>query len=424
MPKIKYERPSLYKKQEDAIFCDARYGVIEASVQSGKTVGCLCWIWEKALVGGKEGRNYWWVAPTFEQADIAFRRLKQFAPDGLWEDNKARKSLTLINGAMIWFKSADKPDSLYGESVYAAVIDEATRCKQESWHAVRSRVAATGGPLRIIGNVKGRKNWAYKLARKAEQAPEDDDMYHYAKITAIDAVKAGVLPPEEIAQAREMYPENVFRELYLAEPGDDEGNPFGIQHIQECILKGPTGNKTSKPADGRPVSWGWDVAKSDNYTVGIGLNRDGEVCRFERWRGGSWEATIHRIINNTKGVRALVDSTTTGGGQQIEALRREGGHNFRGYKFTTNSKQDLMLGLAMAIQRREIKFPDGPIVQELEAFEYERKRDKVLYSAPDGTNDDCVDALALAVKNWSRDTQFNASAAPIERTRTAPFKIT
>ena len=26
-----YKRPHLYKKQEDAIFCDERYGIIEAS---------------------------------------------------------------------------------------------------------------------------------------------------------------------------------------------------------------------------------------------------------------------------------------------------------------------------------------------------------------------------------------------------------
>jgi hypothetical protein len=26
-------------------------------------------------------------------------------------------------------------------------------------------------------------------------------------------------------------PEHVFRELYLAEPSDDEGNPFGLEAI-------------------------------------------------------------------------------------------------------------------------------------------------------------------------------------------------
>jgi hypothetical protein len=39
--KIAYQRPYLYPKQEAAIFAPARYGVIEASTKTGKTVGCL-----------------------------------------------------------------------------------------------------------------------------------------------------------------------------------------------------------------------------------------------------------------------------------------------------------------------------------------------------------------------------------------------
>jgi hypothetical protein len=78
---------------------------------------------------------------------------------------------------MVAFKSAEKPDNLYGDDVYAVVIDEASRVRQESWHAVRSTLTATRGPVRIIGNIKGRKNWFYDLARKAEAGEEG---MHYA----------------------------------------------------------------------------------------------------------------------------------------------------------------------------------------------------------------------------------------------------
>jgi len=118
----------------------------------------------------------------------------------------------------------------------------------------------------------------------------------------------------------------------------------------------------------------------------------------------------------------LVDSTGSGD-QLMERLKREGGENFVGYKFTTRSKQDLMVGLSVAIQNREIEFPDGQIVKELEAFEYETRRNNVLYSAPDGMNDDCVDALALAVKKWNSRAMFPAEAAPISITRGSPWKM-
>ena len=52
----------------------------------------------------------------------------------------------------------------------------------------------------------------------------------------------------------------------------------------------------------------------------------------------------------------------------------------------------------MAIQRREVTFPDGPIRHELEIFQYEYTATGVRYTAPDGMHDDCVDALALAVR--------------------------
>ena len=47
----KFKRPFLYKKQLEAIYSEARYALIEASTKSGKTVGCIIWIVEKAWAG-------------------------------------------------------------------------------------------------------------------------------------------------------------------------------------------------------------------------------------------------------------------------------------------------------------------------------------------------------------------------------------
>src|SRR5215831_5139419 len=224
---INYKRPWLYPRQHAAIFCNARYGCVEASTKSGKTVGCVAWLYEQAWLS-QAGRNFWWVAPIFPQAKIAFRRLKRTLPANLHRYNASELTITLPNGAVIWFKSAEHPDSLFGEDLYAAVIDEASRVKEEAFFAVRSTLTATRGPVRLIGNVKGRKNFFYRLCRRAEAGEPD---MHYAKITAYDAVAAGVLDAAEIADAKRMLPDAVFRELYLAEPSDDGGNPFGLAAI-------------------------------------------------------------------------------------------------------------------------------------------------------------------------------------------------
>jgi hypothetical protein len=288
----------------------------------------------------------------------------------------------LANGARVWFKGGDNPDSLYGENVKAAVIDEASRVKEEAWHAVRSTLTQTRGPVRIIGNVKGRRNWAYRLARTAQAGAPD---MSYAKITAYDAVKAGILNANEIEDAKRMLPDAVFRELYLAEPSDDDGNPFGIAAIRACV-----GEITEGPA----IAFGWDLAKSVDYTVGIGLDADGSVCTFERFQAG-WNDTIRRIHQQTVSDYALVDSTGVGD-PVLEALQGVLADKYEGYKFTQTSKQQLMEGLAVAIQQGNVRFPAGAIVDELEAFEYEYTRTGVRYISQQ--HDDCVMALALAVE--------------------------
>lgn len=55
-----------------------------------------------------------------------------------------------------------------------------------------------------------------------------------------------------------------------------------------------------------------------------------------------------------------------------------------------------MEGLASSIQNNSISILSGVMYEELESFEFIYSRNGVKYSAPEGLNDDCVCALALA----------------------------
>lgn len=376
-----YNRPWLARYQLDAIFNPDRYSVVEATTKAGKTHACIVWIAEQAM-RLEAGQHAWWVSPVYTQSQIAYDRLKRALPEAVRRANDSNLTIILANGAEIVFKTGEIPDRLYGEDVYAAVIDEASRCREESWHAVRSTLTATHGKIRIIGNVRGRRNWAYRLARRAEAGEAN---MHYAKITAYDAVAAGIITQAEVDDARSVLPTNVFRELYEAEPADDAGNPFGVAAIRACI--GPLSTDA-------PAWWGWDLAKSVDWTVGIGLDKQRRVCRLERWQS-DWFSTNLRIRSLTESVPALVDATGVGD-PIVEELQRYGG-NYEAFKFTSTSKQQLMEGLSVAIGQRDITYPEGPIVNELEEFEYVYSKMGVKYSAPEGMHDDCVCALALAL---------------------------
>jgi hypothetical protein len=381
--------PSLYPKQRAIFYNPARVSVCEASTKSGKSVGGLVWQLEQNL-SERPGMAHLWVEPVHTQAKVMFERVVRWLtkadPEGLiWGTNRTDLIVTFKNGSRWFFKGSDNYDSIYGSDYGSAVIDEASRCREETWAAVWSTLTATGGPIRTIGNVKGRKNWNYRLARRAEGG---EPGYAYHKLTVHDAVAAGVIKPQQIEDAKRALPAGVFQELYMAEASDDGSNPFGLEHIGACV--GPLGT-------GPVVAWGVDLAKSQDWTVAIGMNEAGQTTIFERWQG-PWAATTSRLVKFIGDTPALVDSTGVGD-PIVEELQRQC-PRVEGLKFTAQSKQQLMEGLAVAIQQRDITFPEGVIPNELEAFEYEPTRTGVRYTAPSGMHDDAVCGLALAVSKW------------------------
>lgn len=433
--KINYTRPFVFQYQRAFMDCRERFTVVEGATKVGKTAPMIIWLLEQALQG-KEGHNFWWVAPVFAQAKIAFERMKrQVSVRGIFKANEASLTLTLPSGAVIHFKSADNPDSLYGEDVYAAVFDEASRARETAWFALRSTLTSTGGKCKFIANVRGR-GWYYKLAQKAKNG--SDPEYIYFKVTAWDAVMTGGLDPgevvmskskilgnaddpkdreraeeiyerllayayapvqakdtkkrlklSEVLQAKSDLPEHVFKELYEAEPSDNGSNPFGLSNLNACRRAGL--------APGPVYSLGTDLAKTIDFTVSIGLNEQKEVCLLDRYQR-DWGLT-------TETVRTLPDVShkidRTGVGNPIVEEIQKSRKNVEGFTFTGQSKQLLLEDLAAAFQRREISYPQGtPLEDELGSFEYEYTRTGVRYSAPEGLHDDCVMALALAYRAY------------------------
>ena len=213
--KINITKPNLTSYQKDFLYNDSRFTITEASTKIGKTFSHIWWIFERAHESwNKPNYNHWWVAPVYSQTKIAFKRLKaKLGKTGAYSINETNLTITCPNGVIIHFKSADKPDNLFGEDVYSIVFDEAPRAKVESWYALRSTITATKGIIKLIGNFGGTSNWMHQLKEKALT----DKEYSYFKITAWDAVKEGILDEAEILQAQKDLPPKVFKQLYLAE---------------------------------------------------------------------------------------------------------------------------------------------------------------------------------------------------------------
>lgn len=388
--KIVYTRPFMYPYQTAILNSTARYTCCEASTKVGKTASHIVWLFEQALLL-KANQSVWWVAPTFAQAKIAYDRMKvQINDKRLFSCNDTSLIITLVTGGKMQFKTGEKPDNLYGDDVYAAVVDEASRCREQSWFALRSTLTSTGGKCKFIGNVKGRKNWFYKMSQKAKAG--DDPNYEYHKITAYDAAAAGMKTKdgrpfiEEIEEAKKDLPENVFKELYLAEASEDGSNPFGLDHIKRAIFPISTNEA---------VCYGIDLAKKHDYTVITGLDKFGNVCHFDRFQS-DWRQTKEKILSLPNKPIAI-DSTGVGDPIAEDVARFK---DIEMVVFTSRSKQQMMEGLAYAIQNRQITILEGVMQDELESFEFEYTRNGVVYTAPPGLHDDCVCSLALSYKNF------------------------
>lgn len=391
MPTINYTRPFLYDYQKDILNSPARYTVTEAATKVGKTTSHIVWLFEEALKC-KANQSVWWVAPTVGQAKIAYDRMKvQIEPKSLYTANETNRTITLITGVKLEFKTGEKPDNLFGDDVYACVVDEASRCRETAWFALRSTLTSTGGKCKFIGNVKGKKNWFYKMCLRAKSG--NDPNYQYFKITAYDAANAGMMTKdgrpfiEEIEDAKRDLPESVFKELYEAEASEDGSNPFGLQYISQCTY--PLSTQPS-------ICHGIDLAKKSDYTSIIGLDRFAYVSHYANFQK-DWRQTKETILLLPPSPIAI-DSTGVGDPIAEDIATKRDDVNM--VVFTQRTKQQLMEGLAYAIQNRAIFFPEGQIKDQLEAFEFEYTRTGVRYSAPEGTHDDDVCALALAYSIW------------------------
>jgi len=225
---VTIDQPNLTEYQKAFLYNDSRFTITEASTKIGKTFSHKWWLFEQAhLPERKDNDNVWWVAPVYSQTKIAFKRLKaKIGRTGIYNINESNLTITTPKGVVMHFKSADKPDNLFGEDVYAIVFDEAPRAKVEAYYALRSTITATRGKMKMIGNFGGLANWMHQLKEKAKT----DKEYSYYKINAWDGVKAGILDEEEVLQAQRDLPPKVFKQLYLAEEqeSDDQLIPFNV----------------------------------------------------------------------------------------------------------------------------------------------------------------------------------------------------
>jgi hypothetical protein len=330
-----------------------------------------------------KGKNIAYVTPTYLLAGVFFNEIIKLLPKGMYKENRGNLSIDFITGGRIRFFTGTRLDSFRGLKFHTIIIDEASFIPdlENGWlNSLRPTLTDYKGNAIFLSTPRG-TNFFYSLYLKGKT----DDEWESFKYSTYDNPN---IDPTEIDSAKASLPTAVFEQEYMANPMENAANPFGSENIKSCI----------KPLSIlEAVCYGIDLAKSFDYTVIVGLDAGGNVCYLDRFQK-DWHTTKQAI---TKLPRKPILLDSTGVGDPIfEELQRHG-LMVDGFRFTSNSKQQLMIGLQNAIHSKTIGYPEGVIVDELDVFEYQFTSTGVRYSAPSGFHDDCVMALALAYQNYT-----------------------
>ena len=370
---MRIELPTPHLNQKKILDAEKRFIVVMCGRRFGKSELSQILIIKEALKGG----NVAYITPTYGLAQVFFERLTKVLP---FKSNISKLKIYCPNEGSIEFFTGERLDNLRGRKFHLVIVDEAAFIPdlEDGWNnSIRPTLTDYEGRAVFLSTPRG-KNFFYSLFMK-----QGENDWQSFKFSTYDNPH---INPREIDEARIQLPEVVFEQEYLANPSENSANPFGNAFIKRCV----------KPISAQPiVCYGIDLAKSVDYTVIIGLDKDGNVAYFDRFQM-DWHNT-KETIKRLPPAPIVVDSTGVGD-PILEDLLREG-VNIEGLKFTSQSKQQLMEGLASAIQQGRIGFPEGVIVDELDVFEYQFTANGVRYSVPSGFHDDTVMALALAWQN-------------------------
>ena len=385
---------SPHSGQRDVLESDARFRIVGCGRRWGKTEMSA----HEALRRlGEPETLVWWVAPTYDIADIGFDAVVDVIPDPLMDGEPKKtkpKAIDLTNGSHISFRSADREDSLRGEGLDLLILDEAAMVDDRAWQKeLRPTLSDTLGDMIAISTPKGR-NWFFEWFERGN-SEDDADVASWQSPTFDNPH----IPDEEIEAAKRELPSHVFEQEYLAEFKEESGGVF--TELGDCLF---TADYTLDDGVGEgPYAHGWDLARHQDYLVGVVLDAHGRVVHYERTQNESWPQIQRRIESAAADYDGIV-AIDASRDNKIVADLHDAGLAIEPIKFSPKRKRELIEDLIARVEAGELTAPDLPQLRhEMSVFEYDvTASGTVRYDAPEGFHDDSVDALALASSQLDR----------------------
>lgn len=399
--KIKLFKPHV--KQRECIDkiegSNCKYIVVDCGRQFGKSLLSenllLKWSLEtKGSVG-------FWVSPIYSQAKKVYDELvKALKPTGLMvSNNRTELWIKLINDSIIHFKSGEKADNLRGYTLDYLVMDEAAFIRDEVWNEIlRPATLVKGKRVVFISTPKG-KNYFYTLYNRglSSEYPE----YLSLKYTSYDTP---FITEDEINEAKNTLPDDIFKQEIMAEFIDDGGEVFRGYTNSQII------NNWIEPSPSEKYWAGIDLGRQNDFTVVTIINNFNQICYIYRERRNNWSNIVDNIVDILQkyNAKALIEVNSIG--DVIYEQIKKRWSKVEPFTTTSNSKDDIINNLIVQINDHILLLPTKTLFEPLDTelrvftFEYSTKSRRIKYFAPPGFHDDCIMSLAMAVDSKSQLT--------------------
>lgn len=366
----------------------ARTNVVVAGRRWGKSEIGVMWQQRKAREDAIKGlqRIHWWVAPTYLLTRPIWRKSLRIVPPG-WLTGKhgteGAPDFLEFGSARQEFKSADNPERLVAEGLGSLVVDECGVIPERVWQeSLLPALMDFKAPALLLGTPKGR-NWFYRMKLRGDD-PADLEVSSFGG----PSYQNSFIDRTEIERLGQEMPERLYQQEILAKFLENEGSVF--RKVRDACNMPVLSQRPT-------VAIGVDLAKHVDFSVIVGLDAEGDMTMFDRFREISWPLQKARIKAHAgHSMPVLLDSTGIGD-PILDDLISSGVVVF-GYKISQQSKQRLIECLSVGIEQSKTRSLKDPlIIGEMESFEYDQSPTGLMrYGAPEGLHDDIVIAWALA----------------------------
>ncbi len=401
-----YQRRVLASRKHITVFPGGR--------RIGKTQVASLWIFDRAVEAVKQGISglIWCAFPQYDHAARAWEALFANAPRG-WITGRIGTvnqpgNITLLDRVRVEFKSAQRPESLVGAGVLALWVDEAGTVAERAWkESLRPTLIDRHAPALLTGTPKGVGHWFHEEYAKGwtEEGRKTHESIGMSVFQGIPSYANPFIPAENFDIEAAAMSEFVRSQEILALFLSDAGAVFKLERVL---------SKGLGLSERRTVAMGVDLARSNDFTVIVGMDRKQRVTYYERFTGVDWPLQRQKIRAAwVKLGRPVVILDASGVGSPVsEELSREGLPHIP-FVFTEKSKTPLIERLIIAFDQGDLALPNEPdLLSELRQFTRKQMPSGYIrYCAPEGADkhDDTVMALALALYGCQRYSDTGVS---------------